>query len=138
MRTEIIPAIVATVVMFGLGAVWYMFLFGKQWGQIHGFDTLTPEQQNEMRKKVGPLYLFQLVVTLLTALVYGYLLRYVSGIGYFKLAGLLWLGFVMPTQVSAVLFGGTEPQWILKKILIMSGYMLVNLMALAAIFKYLS
>ena len=39
----------------------------------------------------------------------------------FGMAGFFWLGFIMPAQVSAVIFGGTAPQWVMAKILISTG-----------------
>jgi len=39
----------------------------------------------------------------------------------YKMAFWMWLGFMLPVQVSAVVFGGTEPRWILTKIAIMAG-----------------
>jgi hypothetical protein len=37
------------------------------------------------------------------------------------MAAFFWIGFVVPTQVSGVIFGGTEPKWIAKKILVQAG-----------------
>jgi hypothetical protein len=51
----------------------------------------------------------------------------------FGLAGFYWLGFVVPTQIGAVIFGGTEPKWIVKKILVMAFGSLACLEALAAV-----
>ena len=33
----------------------------------------------------------------------------------------LWLGFVVPTEVSAVIFGGTEGRWMVTKIAVSIG-----------------
>ena len=43
--------LVATVGQFIFGAIWYMPVFGKLWGKIHGFDQVPPEKQKEMMKK---------------------------------------------------------------------------------------
>ena len=41
----------AGMATFFLGAVWYMFLFGKLWIKLHGY---TEEKMKEMQKKVPP------------------------------------------------------------------------------------
>ena len=60
---------IATVLQFIVGAVWYMPLFGKLWGRIHGFDTLSPEVQAQAQKDMMPLLLVQFVVTIVTTVV---------------------------------------------------------------------
>ena len=49
------------------------------------------------------------------------------------MAGFFWLGFVVPAQVSAVIFGGTEPKWVVTKLAIMSAASLLCLEAAAAV-----
>jgi hypothetical protein len=106
----------ATVLQFIAGAIWYMPIFGKLWGRIHGFDKVPKAEQDKMMKAMGPWLVLQLVVTFITTFVFA-LLR--TGLpaswNVYGLAGFFWLGFVVPTQVSAVVFGGTEPRWMLKK-----------------------
>ena len=132
MDINYIAILVATVVQFIIGAIWYMPLFGKMWGRIHGFETHSPEVQAEMQKGMAPLLAVQCIGTLVTSTVFVLLL---NGMPYdwnrYGLIGFMWLGFVVPTQVSAVLFGGTKPEWIVKKILIMAFGSLACLEALA-------
>ena len=53
------------------------------------------------------------------------------------MAGFFWIGFIVPTQVSAVIFGGTEKKWIVKKIAVQAGVALLCLEAAAAIIHFL-
>ncbi len=130
---------VATVVQFIIGAIWYTPLFGRVWARIHGFDSQSPEVQAEMRSKMAPLLIAQFVVTLVTSFVFVLLLNgFPADWNRFGLAGFLWLGFVVPTQVSAVLFGGTKPEWIVKKIAIMAFGSLACLEALALVVVLMS
>ncbi len=124
---------VAAVAQFIIGAVWYMPLFGKVWGKIHGFETHSREVQKEMQKKMMPLLFVQFLVTIVTTVVLSVLITQLPGWNVYTLAGASWLGFVVPTQVSAVLFGGTNPKWIVTKILVMAGGSLACLQAAAAI-----
>ncbi len=132
MDINYIAIIVATVVQFIIGAIWYMPLFGSLWGKMHGFDKNSPEAQAEMQKGMWPLLVVQFIGTLVTSTVFVLLL---NGMPYewnpYGLIGFMWLGFVLPTQVSAVLFGGTPPQWVVKKILVMAFGSLACLEALA-------
>ena len=131
MDVNYIAIAVATVVQFIIGAVWYSFLFGKLWGKIHGFDQLSKEVQQAMMKKMGPFYALQFFVTIITTFV---LALVVAGLPEWNTYGFalhLWLGFVVPTQVSAVIFGGTESKWIVKKIAVQAGASLACLMGAA-------
>lgn len=113
--------VLATVAQFVVGMVWYMPLFGKLWGKIHGFDKLSKAEQKEMQSQMGPYYALQLLVTILTAFVLAKLVALMPDYSVYKMAGLVWLGLALPTQVSAVVFGGTEGKWMLKKIAVMVG-----------------
>lgn len=132
MDINYIAVLVATVVQFIIGAIWYTPLFGNLWGRIHGFDRHSPEAQAEMRKHMLPLLAVQFFTTFVTSFVFVLLL---NGMPYdwnrYGLVGFMWLGFVVPTQISAVIFGGTPPQWIVKKIAVMAFGSLACLEALA-------
>lgn len=125
--------ILAVLAQFVIGAVWYMALFGTLWGKIHGFDKLDKKTQKEMQAKMGPYYFLQLMVTATTTIVLQYLLGKVSSVSPYALTLLVWTGFVVPTQASAVVFGGTEARWIGTKLAIMAGGSLACLLAATAI-----
>lgn len=121
--------LLATVAQFVVGMVWYMPLFGKLWGKMHGFDGLSKEKQKEKMRQMGPYYVVQLFVTILTAFVLAKLLALAPDYSPYKMAGLVWLGIAFPANVSAVIFGGTDGKWVLKKIAVMAGGSLVCLVA---------
>ena len=126
--------VVASVLQFIVGAIWYMPLFGKLWGKIHGFETQTPETQEKMKKGMMPLLAVQFVVTVVTTFVFALLLGgFPADWNIYGLAFFFWLGFVVPTQVSAVIFGGIQPQWIVPKIAVMAGGSLICLEVAAAV-----
>lgn len=122
MYINYVAVIVATVLQFIAGAVWYMPLFGKLWGKIHGFEMLTEEDKKKAGKDMMPYLVVQFIGTLVTTFV---LALFVMGLppewNVFGEAGFFWIGFVVPTQISAVIFGGTKKEWMLKKIGIMAG-----------------
>jgi hypothetical protein len=112
--------LLATVAQFVVGAIWYMALFAKPWGEMFGFDKLSKTEQKAMAAKMGPFYGLQIAVTLLTSYVLAHFVAAFPQASAYGIAFWLWLGFVVPTQVSAVIFGGVDPKWIPRRIGIMA------------------
>ena len=111
-----------------------MPIFGKLWGKIHGFDLVPKEEQARMMKGMWKLLLVQFIMTIVTTWVFALLLAgFPSDWNIYGLAFFFWLGFVLPTQVSAVIFGGTPPQWVVTKIAIASGASFFCLEIVAAV-----
>ncbi len=121
MDINLTAVLAATVAMFAVGGFWYMVPFSKAWGDIHGFNKLSKKQQKEMQSQMGPLYGAQIVVTLISAWALAYFLAAMPQVAWYTTAFYLWLGFIVPTEVSSVLFGGTDGRWIVKKIAISVG-----------------
>ncbi len=136
MQINYLAILLATVVQFIIGAIWYSVLFGKLWGKIHGFDKLPKEVQQQMMKAMGPFYGLQALMTLLTSFVLAIFITYLPDWNPYAMAGFFWIGFIVPAQVSAVIFGGTEGKWILKKIAVQAGAALLCLEAAAAIIYF--
>ena len=136
MNINYVAVLVAAVAQFIFSAIWYMPIFGKMWGKIHGFDKVSPEEQKVMTKKMVPLLVVQFIITIVTSAVFALLLQHVNSdwsIYCFALA--FWLGFIVPTQIAAVLFGGTNPKWFVQKILIMALGSLGCMMILAFVLQ---
>lgn len=121
MQLNYLAIIIATVLQFAFGAFWYSALFGKLWGKIHGFDKLSKEVQEKMMKEMGPFYGLQAFVTLVTTVILAIFITYQPEWNAFAMAGFFWLGFVVPTQVSSVIFSNTPKEWMLKKVSVQSG-----------------
>lgn len=131
MQLNYLAVILATALQFAIGAAWYTY-FGPLWGKIHGFDKLPKETQQKMMKEMGPWYGIQAFVTLITSLVLTIFITYLPhDWNVYALAGFFWIGFVVPTQVSSVVFGGTEKKWMVKKIAVQAGASLLCLEAAA-------
>jgi len=136
MELNYLAVLLATVLQFVCGAVWYSVFFGKLWGQIHGFDKLSKETQQKMMSKMGPFYGIQFLVTLVTSFVLAIFITYLpQDWNVYGLAGFFWLGFVVPAQVSGVIFGGTESKWMVKKIAVQTGASLLCLLSAAWVLK---
>jgi len=121
--------LLATVVMFAVGAFWYMVPFSKMWGKIHGFDKLTKAQQDKMSKAMGPWYGIQILVTAVSAYVLAVLIGVLPEQSPYLVAFLVWLGFALPTEASAQIFGGAPEGYVWHKIGIASTEVLLRLLA---------
>lgn len=138
MEINYLAILVASVLQFVVGAIWYTPVFGNLWGRIHGFDKVSKEDQQKMMRSMGLPLALQFLATIVTTFVLALLANGLpADWNLYGLAGFAWIGFVVPTQVSAVLFGGTEPKWIVKKILIMAGGALACLMVAAAVLSWM-
>jgi hypothetical protein len=137
MPIPIISTLVATVLQFICGFVWYGPLFSNLWGKIHGFDKLPKAVQQKMMKQMGPFYATQFLVTVVTTIVLSVFTQVLPSWSVFETAALLWIGFIVPTQVSGVIFGGTDPKWIMTKIGIMSGGAFVCVEVAAAVLYFI-
>jgi hypothetical protein len=124
---SLLAVAVATISMFAVGAFWYMVPFGKIWGKIHDFDKLNEKQQKEMQAKMGPWYGVQLVVTIISALILAKFMILLPNYSPYTLAFIMWLGFVVPTEASAMIFGGSKPEYVWHKIFISIGESLAHL-----------
>ena len=133
MSINYFAVLLATVAEFFIGAIWYMPLFGSQWRKIHGFEKLSKAQQKDAQKEMMPMLVVQFIVTAVTTLVLAKIIILVPSYSEYTLAAMAWAGFVVPTQVAAIIFGGTDSKWIVNKALIMAGGSLACLMAAAAI-----
>ncbi len=137
MELNYVAIVVAAVLQFVAGAIWYMPIFGKTWGAMHGYSELSPEEQVKAQKGMAPYLAVQMFGTLVMTFV---LALFMAGLpsewNTFGIAGFFWLGFVVPTQASAVMFGGTPRQFMCKKIGIMASGSLVNLMIAAAVLRF--
>jgi hypothetical protein len=139
MSFPLLAVFVAAITQFIIGAIWYMPIFGKLWGHMHGFDKLTKDEQEKAQKKMMPLMGIQFLCTVLTAGVFVLLRQgFPQDWNIYGLAFFFWLGFVLPTQIGAVLFGGTEPRFVVKKTAIMAGGALACLMGAAFVLSMMA
>ncbi len=125
----------ATLAQFVVGAIWYMPLFGNMWRKIHHIGKPTEKEMKEIQATMGPYILLQLFFTAITTIVLAKLIILLPNISPYELAFKGWLGFIVPTQVSAVIFGGTDQKWIVTKIGIMAGGSFACMLVAASIFS---
>lgn len=128
------PAVLAAAVAcMVLGFVWYSpLLFARPWTIAMGMDPDDKVKMAEMQKGAGKLYGAAFLASLLGAMLLSKLLA-VMGIRLplygMKIGAAVWVGFVMPVQLTGTLFGMRS----LKVFFIDTGYQLVCYLAMGAI-----
>lgn len=137
MSINYLSIVLATAAQFVVGAIWYMPLFGKLWGQIHGFDKLGEKEQKEMQAKMAPYYIVQILVTFLTAFILAKLLVMLPDYSPYALGLMCWVGFLLPANISSVIFGGTETKWMAKKAAVMAGGSLACTIVAVAVLSFI-
>lgn len=133
-----LAVLIAGVASMAVGFFWYSpAAFGKPWMKLKGY---TKEGLKAEQAKMGKFYALSFLMTLLMA----YMLSHVAFFSnYFFGQGLLsaalssgffsWLGFVLPVQVAAQIFG--EKKW--KLLAIDTGYQLASLIVMALIIGWM-
>lgn len=129
-----IVVLLAAIVSMVIGFLWYSpMLFAKPWMKEMG---LTDKSMKEGQKKMGPLYALSLVGSFVMA----YVLYHIATMGayFFGHSGIdiglqsafwSWLGFIMPVQMTEVIFGGKS--W--KLFLLNTGYQLASVLGMGLV-----
>ena len=123
--------IVASIAQFILGALWYSpIIFGKWWMEIMEVNNISREKLQEMQKKMAPFYALQFFLTVFStfALVN---LAAATSFSLYHVAFWIWISFIVPTQISTVLWGNTKKRFWAKQIFVMASYQIVGLMLAA-------
>lgn len=129
-----LAVLVAAVVSMVVGFIWYGPLLGKQWMKERG---LSASNMKAAQKEMGKLYGLSFVVSLITAYVLSHVFflsqnffDYSPLMGGLTTAFFMWLGFVMPVQVTATIFSDKK-NWTL--LMIDTGYQLAALLAMGVV-----
>ncbi len=113
-----------------IGMIWYNpRVFGTAWIDLSG---MTPEQQERGKKNMPLRALFGLLASMLVAYVMSYFAiawGVYDWLGALELAFWIWVGFVCPVLLGAVLWEGKP----IRLFLINSSYWLVTLAVMAVI-----
>lgn len=129
--------IIATIVGFGIGMVWYSpYGFGKHWMKIAGSSDKKKIPKDEMQKLMAFSMTGAVLSSLVKAAVLAAFLQWLNPLSLqlsLWYALLAWLGFMMPITLSPVLF----EQKPFQLFLINTGYYLVSILVMAGVIFYL-
>lgn len=131
--------LVAAIVNFVLGFLWYGPIFGKYWTHLMGWTKEHMEEMMrdpKMKTKMYTNYIITFIGSLLIAFVLAHALVFGSAFTliYGVSAGLMvgfwnWLGFIAPITLTPVLWEGKSWKlWVLN-----AGYYLVALLVMGVI-----
>lgn len=137
-EVNFLAVIAAGVVSMTLGFLWYSpMVLGKLWMKEKG---MTPESLKKEQKQMGKYYGISFLVSLITAYVLSHVMILSSS--FFQYTALqtglssalwMWLGFIMPVQLTNTIFG--EKNWKLFKI--DTGYQLVSILSMGVVLAVL-
>lgn len=133
-ETNYLAILLAAVASMGVGFLWYgPMLFAKPWMKLMGH---TSESMKTAKKEMGKMYAISFVASLVTAYVLAHVMRLSENFFHYApvATGLtsalwMWLGFVMPVQLTDILFGGKK--W--KLFAINTGYQLAALLVMGIV-----
>jgi len=138
LKLNMLAILVAVVVNFFLGFLWFTPLFGKIWGREMGYDPNVKPDKKVMAKGM----IFMVIGNFLFAWVFAHNIaawRFVPGINDMSpfsnalMSGIFtWLGFYFPGQLGAIVW--ENKSW--KLFFINTGYSLVSLLVVALILTY--
>lgn len=124
----------STIAQFIVGFIWYSpLMFGKWWMEIMDCTNVSKQKLQEMQKAMMPFYLVQLFLTFFTTFAFANFMFYGSGLGIYHTAFWIWIGFLVPTQISMVIFGMTKRKFWAKQIFVSVSMQLVGIMLSAYI-----
>ncbi len=84
--------IVAAIVYFALGSLWFSVLFGKQWMALNNIPEPTPESREQMKKLMLPMMIKTLLMGVVMAIVIGI---FISGLGISNTVGGIKFGIAL-------------------------------------------
>lgn len=124
-----------TLFTFFFGHFWYGPLFGKLWMRIHhGDKTFSKEEMAKMMEGLWKIMATELIMTFITLMTLDFLVKLLPSFAFWHVALLVWLGFVVPSSTSVVLWGNDEKRWMPVKIGVIAFHRLVILMLSAYVF----
>ncbi len=127
--------LLTSVAQFVVGALWYSpLMFGKTWMNIMEASHNSKEELAKMQKSMMPFYALQFFLTITSSIFLYFFLREFMLRGAIELALFVWVFLIVPTQVSAVIWGNTKKNKWAKQIAITTGCSLVCYIIAAAFF----
>ncbi len=124
-----LAVVVAAVVVYILGWLWYMPLFGKAWRDARGItDQMAAEGQKDMGKTMAVIAVCTIVMAWVVGVIASYL-HLVTWMQGAKLGVLLWVGFALTIELIEMMTSRRK----LASFYIDTGYWLVSMVILGVI-----
>lgn len=126
----ILSIVLASVALYIIGAVWYSALFGKTYAKVMGAESCTPEEMKKMQAEMKPAYIIQFFTTIVTVWMLSSQINFLNlhGAAPYIYGVFIWIGYILPTQISMILWSQTKKPYWFKQILISGGNQLVSVL----------
>lgn len=134
MEVNYFAVLVMTVFAIALGSVWYGPLFGRLWMQFMGaMDAkgsmlISKEEMKRKQQQMGPWYAIQAVLSFVTMWVLASVVAMWPAHHGLLAAFTMWLGFVMPTVGSGLIWDEMGSKERLQRFGITATYQLILLL----------
>lgn len=119
-----------------LGSIWFGPLFGKKWMSLMGIDPNDTKKIEEGKKHMWKLYLIQMIASVMTVATLSVVVNTFDSFTkgeVVKTSLMLWLGFVVPSEIGSVLWSGKTFKQMRKIFLLNAGYGLILFVLLGCI-----
>lgn len=128
--------LIATLAQFVIGGLWYSpVMFGKKWMQIVGADHKSLEELKKEEKRMGPFYLLQIFLTFVFTCALNIMILVLPFDAYVT-ALFVFVGFIVPIQISGIIWGPTPRQLQFAQVLIVMSNQLVSMLVAAYILSF--
>jgi hypothetical protein len=122
-----LAVIVAAIVNYAIGAVWYGVMFGGPWKKLTGVPEMKPTAQSIVLGFVGAFFMSYILDH---AIIFASTYMKAGGIGAGLMCGFWnWLGFIAPVTLGVVIY--EKKSW--KLWLLNNAYWLVSLLLMGVI-----
>ncbi|MDI9348065.1 MAG: DUF1761 domain-containing protein [Methylacidiphilales bacterium] len=132
-----LAVLVVVIFQMAFGVFWHGPLLGKIYAKLLGMDQLTAEQQQEIAKRMGPVYATQIAITIITNIFLAYAIQHAGALTVSEgicVALILFVGFVAPTQIGGTIWSTQSNSDKFKKILIDASFQLIVMTVAAVVF----
>lgn len=122
--------VIMTIAGFALGALWHGPLFGKLWMRIHhGAKQFSKAEMAKLMVGMWRIMLAEFIATFFMVMTLAFLIEILPTYSSIHLAFLVWIGFVLPTMASTVIWGADTKRYMATKIAVSSICRLIGLLA---------
>lgn len=135
-----------TIILMFVGMIWYSALFGNAWMHIMGMGHLSKEECKKMAENMKYAYIVQALASALFVWFFMSLFKVVdvlrasnadlASLNNYHVAILVWLGIIVPMNISQIIWGNTKKEVQLKQSLIVIGNNLVNTLIVTLVYSF--
>jgi hypothetical protein len=140
MEINYVAISITTIICVVLGMGWFGPVFGKAWAEIIGMppaSEMTPEQNKAFRQKMIPVYILNVIVTLIMMVILYLNVKGLTPVPGVTTAFLAWLGFVMPIEAGNALWSGKPKRHAWMMFLLTASYQLLCFVIAGALYTAL-